>query len=194
MTKLTAIKILVAVGVVGYLISSPVSRWWLERREHRFDSLILEAGRRYQVHPALIKAVIWQESRFQADALGTKEEIGLMQVREDAAFEWADAEHLTNFVHAEILDPEKNIRAGTFYLGKVLKRYRNTDNPLPYALADYNAGRANVLRWSKGPATTNAMAFINQIEFPMTRRYAISVMDRYRIYREQFSSPTTRSR
>lgn len=193
--QLTAPKTLAAaVFLLALLLAYPISRWWMLRREHRFDPLILDAGRRYQVHPALIKAVIWQESRFQAEALGTKEEIGLMQVREDAAFEWAEAEHLTNFTHAEILDPGKNIRAGTFYLGKVLKRYRATDNPLPYALADYNAGRANVLRWSKGAAATNAVAFINQIEFPMTRRYAIAVMHRYGLYREEFKPPVTGSK
>ena len=31
-------------------------------------------------------------------------------------------------------------------LSKLLKRYHQTDNALPYALADYNAGRGNVLR------------------------------------------------
>lgn len=193
--KITVTKIVAAVLFVLILVlAQPISRWWIGRFEHRFDPLILEAGRRYQVHPALIKAVIWQESRFQSGALGTKQEIGLMQLREDAAFEWAEAEHLDDFVHAEILDPWKNIQAGTFYLSKLLKRYRTVDNPLPYALADYNAGRTYVLRWSKGAASTNAIAFLNQIEFPMTRRYAIAVMDRYAIYREQFNGATNRGR
>jgi len=37
---------------------------------------------------------------------------------------------------------------------------------LPYALADYNAGRANVLKWRNGSAMTNSAALIDQIGFP----------------------------
>ena len=46
---------------------------------------------------------------------------------------------------AELYDPAKNTMAGSWYLRKLIGRYGNTDNPLAYALADYNAGRNNVL-------------------------------------------------
>jgi soluble lytic murein transglycosylase len=68
-----------------------------------------------------------------------------------------------------------------------MQRYRNTDNPLPYALADYNAGRANVLRWNKGQAATNSTAFIQQIDFPTTRQYVKNVLGRYEEYRRTFT-------
>ena len=45
--------------------------------------------------------------------------------------------------------------AGTWYLRKLLRRYPRADDPVVYALADYNAGRTHVLRWNKGPAATN---------------------------------------
>ena len=159
---------------------------WTRKREHRYDQRILASARRYQVDPALIKAVIWRESGFKANARGTREEIGLMQVREDAALEWAEAEHLTNFIHTDIFDPAKNINAGTFYLGKLLKRYRNVDNPLPYALADYNAGRTHVLRWKRGEADTNAVAFLKRMDYPRTRSYALAIMDRFALYQSEF--------
>src|SRR5205807_3213963 len=109
-----------------------------------------------------------------------------MQIREDAAQEWADAEHLPHFEHADCLDPVTNTLAGTWYLKKLLKRYTRTDNPIPYALADYNAGRGNVLKWNSGAAATNSTAFIAQIGFPGNREYVISVMNRYRRYRSIF--------
>ena len=67
-----------------------------------------------------------------------------------------------------------------------MRRYAQADNPLPYALADYNAGRGNVLKWKQGAAATNSAAFIGQIGFPGTRDYVRSVMRRYVRYRLLF--------
>lgn len=149
----------------------------------RYDKQIEAAAKRYGLEPALIKAVIWQESRFRPYVRGRAGEIGLMQVREDAAFEWADFEKLQNFNHEEITDPQKNIMCGSFYLAKVMKRYKMTDNPIPYALADYNAGRTHVLRWNKGAAKTNSQAFLAQMDFPGTRQYALNIMRQYEHYK-----------
>lgn len=160
--------------------------WWNHRAEVRYDTHIKAAAARYDLDPALIKAVIWQESRFNAGARGRAGEIGLMQIREDAAFEWADAEKIHPFEHRQILDPAKNIQAGTFYLAKLLKRYQQTDNPIPYALADYNAGRGNVLRWLKADAKTNSTAFLARMDFPGTRDYATKILHRHAYYRERF--------
>ncbi|MCL5096556.1 MAG: lytic transglycosylase domain-containing protein [Candidatus Omnitrophica bacterium] len=160
--------------------------WWHQEREHRFDGVILAAADRYGVDPALIKAVVWRESRFSPKARGKAGEIGLMQIRSLAAGEWAQAENLWWFRAGELYDPAVNTRAGTWYLSRLLKRYAQTDDPLPYALADYNAGRSNVLRWNRGAAKTNSAAFVKQIDFPGTRDYVISVMRRMAYYRSRF--------
>jgi hypothetical protein len=36
---------------------------WRNVREHRYDEVILAAATKYGVDPALVKAVVWQESR-----------------------------------------------------------------------------------------------------------------------------------
>jgi soluble lytic murein transglycosylase len=54
---------------------------------------------------------------------------------------------------------------------------------VPYALADYNAGRRNVLKWINGEAATNSAVFIQQIQFPMTRQYVQAVIRREEKYR-----------
>jgi soluble lytic murein transglycosylase len=158
------------------------------KRENRFDSQIQAAARKYGLDPALIKAVIWQESKFLPYARGRAGEIGLMQIREDAAYEWAEAEKVRPFQHEQILDPETNIMCGSFYLSKLLKRYQKADNPLPYALADYNAGRSHVLRWNKGAAQTNSSAFLAKMDFPGTRRYATNVINRCSHYQKEFAT------
>jgi soluble lytic murein transglycosylase len=169
------IIILAALAFVGY---GSFIHW----RDHRFDTVIAAAATRYQLDPALVKAVVWQESRFRPSERGRVGEVGLMQVREDAALEWASAEHVMPFDYLACLDPATNTLAGTWYLKKVLRRYQQTDNPLPYALADYNAGRGNVLKWRTGSAMTNSAVFVNQIGFPGTKAYVLSVIRRYRHY------------
>ena len=161
-------------------------RFW---RSHRYDASIAEASRRYKMPPGLIKAVIWRESNFKEKAVGTVGELGLMQVQETAAREWVDAERIPIFSEKHLLNPHTNIFAGTFYLSKLVHRYKSVDNPLPYGLADYNAGRQNVLRWAKGAAKTNSAAFFAAIDFPTTRRYISSILERQNEYASDFKGP-----
>jgi len=171
----------------GVVLAIALLHWWQElRRESSQDRPILSAARRYGVEPALVKAVVWRESRFDPLAKGRKGEVGLMQIMEGTANEWAEAEKLKLFYHRQLYDPWKNTLAGAWYLGRLLRRYQNTDNPLPYALADYNAGRGNVLRWAKGAATTNSQEFIAQIGYPSTKEYVKTALKRYEKYRQNF--------
>jgi len=166
------------------LIGGAAGYWWWEGRfEHSQDGPIRAAAQRYGVEPALVKAVVWRESRFHPQARGRVGEIGLMQLREEAAQEWADAEQIGGFEHEHCLDARTNSLAGAWYLKKLLKRYRQTDDPVPYALADYNAGRGNVLKWMGGAAATNSAVFLEQISFPGTKEYVQSVMKQYERYR-----------
>ena len=162
-------------------------RWqWL--REHRHDALIRSAAAQHGLPAELVKAVVWRESRFDAGAMGSKGEIGLMQVTGDAAQEWADARRDRRFDRMHLLDPATNLHAGSFYLSKVSRRYGATDSPFAYALADYNAGRGNVLRWMKGAAQTNAQAFLESMTFPGTREYVRSILRRAPGYRDDFAT------
>jgi soluble lytic murein transglycosylase len=173
--------------VLLLLLLAGVGYWWrLDRVERSQDGPIRTAALRYEVEPALIKAIVWRESRFKPGARGGAGEIGLMQIQEDAAREWADAEKIAGFEHEQCLDPGTNTLAGTWYLKKLLKRYRQTDNPVPYALAEYNAGRGNVLKWVHGSAATNSAEFMEQIGFPGTKAYVDSVMGRFAHYRPLF--------
>lgn len=177
-------RLLLAFVLVGI---ATIYLWWNSQLERSQDNPIRVAASRYGVEPALVKAVVWRESRFNPSVRGRAQELGLMQIREEAAQEWADAEHVIGFEHAHCLDPRTNTLAGTWYLRKLLKRYTQTDNPIPYALADYNAGRGNVLKWNSGEAATNSAVFVEQIGFPGTKAYVKSVMNRYDRYRPLFA-------
>ena len=95
--KLGLVLLLACAAAVAYLAlrsHDPVYvlrefKDWTDYR--RFDSLIVKVGREYDLDPRLIKAVVWRESRFQADMIGRNGERGLMQVSEVAARDWAAA-------------------------------------------------------------------------------------------------------
>lgn len=178
--------LLLAATVAVLLIGG--SRWWRERqREREYQSEIAQAAAKYRIDPLLVKAVIWRESKFDRNAKGKAGEIGLMQIMPMTAEEWGEAERISNFSPTHLWNPSQNIHAGAWYLAKCMKRYTQTDNPIPYALADYNAGRTHVLRWNKGAAATNSTAFLAQMDYPGTRKYALSVMERYEYYRRRSS-------
>ena len=159
---------------------------WRTYHENSQDTHILAAARRHGVSPALVKAVVWRESRFNPRVRGGAGEIGLMQVGKSAAKEWAAAEHFSMFQHEQLFDPARNTIAGTWYLRKMLDRYARTDNPPAYALAAYNAGASNVARWSKGVASTNSEVFLQQMDYGGTRRYVRSILKRYEQYKRTF--------
>ena len=182
-TRARLVLILAAILLLTFL----ADQWRRAHLESSQDKNILAASRKYGVDPALIKAVIWRESRFDPDARGGKGEIGLMQIMERTGAEWAAAEHIAFFSRYTLSDPAKNIDCGTWYLRKLLARYGATDNPVPYALADYNAGRANVLKWMKDNAATRSANFVEQIGFPSTQNYVRAVMRRRLKYEAGFA-------
>jgi soluble lytic murein transglycosylase len=123
-----------------------------------------------------VKAVVWRESKFRRLCLGSKGEIGLMQVTEGAAKEWAAALKRAAPSQTDLLDATTNLEAGTWYLKRALDRYTSCDDPIPFALAEYNAGPSNTAKWrakNKDPNSSND--FISHIGIASTRRYVQDV-------------------
>lgn len=157
---------------------------WMRRstgRESRFDTLIVEMSRRHGVPASLVKAVIWRESAFDPTVRGASGEIGLMQVTPAAGEDWARGTGRGRFRAWLLWDPRHNIDAGAWYLGRALRRWADRDNPVPFALAEYNAGPSNALRWAKGAA--GAREFVERVDYPSTGRYIADVTERARHYK-----------
>lgn len=156
-------------------------------RFHRYDSLIREVGRQRGIDPMLIKAVVWRESKFQPRKTGGAGERGLMQVTEIAAEDWVKGEKIPDFKPDDLFDPATNILVGTWYLARAMERWNGKDTAEPFALAEYNAGRSRVNRWvddtNMGHRAT-ADDLRESIDFPGTREYVRTILDRYAYYRE----------
>lgn len=153
------------------------------REDSRYEAQVRQAAARYGVDPLLIRAVIWEETGFRLNKVGRVGELGLMQVRPTTAFDWARSEKRTDFRPEQLADPEIGILAGSWYLARALRRWKDTDNPPVFALAEYNAGRRNALRWVDPAHPKSGRAFFARIDFPKTRQYVREILDRYAFYR-----------
>ena len=149
------------------------------RRIHQYDQIIIQTGRECGVDPRLVSSLIWKESRFRPDCIGTHQEVGLMQVTEAAGQEWAKSRRIRSFSRESLFDPTTNIQAGTWYLARAIQRWDDHPDPLPFALAEYNAGRSNAQRWAaiSGPNSKN---FWESITYPTTKKYVKDILKRYR--------------
>ena len=152
----------------------------------RFDLIIVKVATKSEVDFDLLKAVIWQESRFGSSKIGTAGERGLMQVTEAAAADWAKANNVANFEPEKLFDPETNVSVGAWYLKRALDHYQKKDRPLSFALTEYNAGRTRVKRWiGKPEAGESPMSAqeMKQKSFDSTRDYVESIEHRYDYYK-----------
>ena len=126
-------------------------------RYHEFDDLISRVAQKHGVDPMLVKAIVWRESRFQTEKVGAAGERGLMQVGEAAARDWAAAHKVEVFVFADLFDAKTNLEAGTWYLSRAMERWKDRDEPVPFALAEYNAGRSRMEKWAANSASAGEM-------------------------------------
>jgi hypothetical protein len=109
-----------------------------------------ETATRFNVSPALVQAVAWQESRFRSDAISPKGAIGIMQLMPATARQLGVNPH----------DPRQNIYGGVAYLSMLLTRF-NGDTRL--ALAAYNAGPEAVAQYRGIPPFRETQNYVTSI-------------------------------
>lgn len=105
----------------------------------QYDPLIEEAATRYKVPPALIKAVIEQESSGDPTQTrmesGNRQSTGLMQILDPTALKLG-----VNDPRKNLLDPALNIDTGTKLLGQLIQKFGDSDGTYARVFRAYNAG------------------------------------------------------
>ena len=149
----------------------------------RHDDIIRQQAGQKQLDPALIAAVIYEESKFrdQTSKAGAK---GLMQIVPDTARFIARKSGGTEFELRDLGTPQINISYGAFYLRYLIQSY---DRNVVLALAAYNAGQRNVDGWVRRAGGVEGFDAGRDIPFPETREYVTGVLERQREYREHYA-------
>ena len=138
---------------------------WFERIRYplRYSEYVRVHARENGLDPALLAAVIYQESKFDAGAESHSGAIGLMQLTPATAHGIAIRTGGSRFQTEDLLNPEINIRYGAWYLANLFRKYGNER----LVLAAYNAGQGNVDRWraeGKEIAFSETRAYISRVE------------------------------
>ena len=160
-------------GAFAYIQSDP--DWYVRLRYPLdYEDIVTGHAKNYDLDPALLAAVIYRESKFDAQARSSSGAIGLMQLLPDTAKGIALHTGGSQFKVADLWNPEINVRYGAFYLRRLLNKYGN----VRLALAAYNAGQANVDEWrAQGEG----------IVFPETRQYVDEVLHARDIYAKTYA-------
>lgn len=94
----------------------------------------------YNVDPALIMAMIYQESGYNKKAVSSVGAIGLMQIMPDTGRDIAKNLKVENFTVNGLYDSALNIKFGSYYISRQLVSFQTIN----LALAAYNAGPGTV--------------------------------------------------
>jgi soluble lytic murein transglycosylase len=148
------------------------------------DDIIRQQASEKDLDPALVAAVIYEESKFrdQTSHAGAR---GLMQITPATADFIARQSGGTRFVQEDLANPQINIAYGTYYLRYLMDRY---DQNEALAVAAYNAGHGNVDRWVRSAGGPDEFDVDADIRFPETRAYVNNVLERRGQYREHYRS------
>lgn len=138
---------------VSYPIKLPKSN---AKKTEKYDHLIEIIAKKYDVDSNLIKAIISVESSFNKNAVSHKGAVGLMQLIPETSKLMG------------INDPTnayENISAGTKYLKMQLSKFKNLD----HAIAAYNCGPENVIKYDGIPPFEETKKYVAKVKLAYSK-------------------------
>jgi soluble lytic murein transglycosylase len=171
--RLAGLTVLAAVVAGAFLYVNETSPPWYERLRYplHYAEFVRVHAREHDLDPALMAAVIYQESKFDPKAKSSSGAIGLMQLTPQTAHGIAVRTGGSAFHTDDLYDADINIRYGAWYLHNLFKKYGSER----LVLAAYNAGQGNVDRWRANGQS---------IQFAETRAYVARVERLKGVYRQ----------
>jgi soluble lytic murein transglycosylase len=137
------------------------------------DIIGFQAERR-NLHPALLLAVIREESRFDEGAVSRAGAVGLMQLMPSTGVWIGSKIGRRDITEGDLFDPQYNIEAGSWYLHYLVERCGGS---VVSALAAYNAGAKKTSKWRKTfNPSSQPLAAIELIGVKETRDYVRRVL------------------
>ena len=166
---------------------------WIADHLYPLPSLPPHAGAPDGLEPALVLALIRQESAFYSRATSRAGARGLMQLMPATAKQVAKGLNLQYRRAALTEDPAYNLRLGRSYLAQMLERF---DGSVLLALAAYNAGPHRAAAWIRAYGDprrpgVDPIDWAERIPFAETRNYVQRVLESRTVYRDLLSRADT---
>ncbi|MDX2277004.1 MAG: lytic transglycosylase domain-containing protein [Hyphomonadaceae bacterium] len=149
---------------------------------------------RSRPEPALVLAIIRQESEFEPSAVSHANAHGLMQLLPTTASMTARREGMSYDRSALTTNPNYNMTLGSAYLGQMIDEFNGS---YILAIASYNAGSGRAREWiadwgdPRSPRT-DVVDWVELIPFNETRNYVQRVMENLQVYRYRLAGQPTR--
>jgi soluble lytic murein transglycosylase len=164
------------VGAGGTQLPDPL---WRILYPLDFEEDLREDAARNGLDPALVAALIWQESTFDPSAVSAVGARGLMQIMPRTGRELARGLGLRYRIDM-LHEPDRGIELGTLYLKRMIDGFGGR---VDKALAAYNAGPGRVSSWTRRRPGQSAEEFIEGIPFSETRGYVMTILANREHYR-----------
>jgi soluble lytic murein transglycosylase len=152
----------------------------------QFPDLLTTHAAAAGVDPALVAAVIQQESTFDPGAVSGAGAHGLMQLMPATGRELARDVGIKKLQVSQLHDPAIGLRLGTLYLAEMIDRF---GGKIERAVAAYNAGPRRVAVWNLARPGMSAEEFVDSIPFSETRTYVMLVLASQEQYRRIYGLP-----
>jgi soluble lytic murein transglycosylase len=150
----------------------------------QYGEMLASSAAAAGVDPALVAAVIQQESTFDPEAVSGAGAHGLMQLMPPTGRALARGVGMKKLAVSQLHDPAIGLRLGTIYLKEMVDRF---GGKVERAVAAYNAGPHRVAVWNLARPGMSAEEFVDNIPFSETRTYVMTVLAGQEQYRRIYS-------
>ncbi|MDA8228335.1 MAG: lytic transglycosylase domain-containing protein [Desulfitobacterium hafniense] len=171
------VLIIVLIGIGAQVIKLPAIQKIYYPYPYR--PIVEKYSADYGVDPLLVISVIRTESKFLPKSKSNKGAQGLMQLMPNTARWISQSISDSSFTEEDLIDPEKNIQYGTWYLANLQKEFNNNAT---LVLAAYNGGSGRVKEWIKSEQINIRNIRYEDIPFRETREYVQRVLESYHKY------------
>ena len=146
----------------------------------------------WQVDPALVHAIVRQESKFEMRVTSSADARGLMQLMPSTAAGTMKDTTLDNpGAKAKLFDPAFNLSVGQRYVQKMMSFVEPDGDLIKLAIA-YNGGPGNLQKWlAEVDHRNDPLLFIESLPSRETRGYVERVLANFWIYQDRLAERKT---
>ncbi len=159
---------------------------WLQAWPRPFRETVEQVSSEFSLDPALLYAIMREESAYRTDAESPAGARGLMQIMPPTGERIARSLEVASFEPDALFRAETSIRFGSYYVRKLLRDFEGRP---PLAIAAYNAGPEIVETWAREHEPFVTDVFVDSVPYGETRRYVRRVLRSYRVYRLLYGPP-----
>lgn len=176
--------------ILGFFIGLLLLTWFIQspyvqRKIYplKYKNEVIRYSLEYDLDPHLVMSIIWVESKFKSDATSNKNARGLMQIIPRTGQWIAEQVGLSHYDDDMLYDPKTNIMFGCWYLAYLLRVF---DGDVELALASYNGGMGNVIKWLKDDRYSDDGKTLKNIPIKETSEYIERVQKAYKQYKKLY--------